>query len=492
MLQKDGSVLFSDWNKGQVRHPLYGFGLLKNVEVFENQGIAKIKNRLKLRSSLSVTQLPLAEEYDIYGNTYTLTGETGSGVCYKYNGSTVTTLQSGLPNAWDLKIYKGYLVVSHASVISMYGPLDSGSAQWFGNVATGFDTTYRGALLVGQDGYLYRGNGNYVARIEVTAAAPTVTPTVTSNNTALNLPDGMYVSCLEEYNTKIAIGVHGGSSYYSRGTLPVARLYFWNRQLGTLGNPGLADLPIIFSESGINAIKQHANKLYVSAGTQGNIYLTDSTNYIKLPTIPYARHVVNSEATVYANSLSISPQGNLLVGLSGENSTDSKMGIYEFNLSDTKYPVSYRTTTSTNSQNLKIGFINPVSYQTMNVGWADGSTYGVDYTDYVMYESYGGVIETDMIKVGDFYNKSTYEHIEFCLAEPFVSGQNIRISYRLNSKDNYAEIGTWGYSTIGGVISHADVAAIADAEYLQLKIELDQDDATLYGSNINLISVKVW
>lgn len=488
MLQKDGSVIFKDWHKGQVKHPLYGFGLLQNVDVFENKGIAKIKNRTVVRSTISPTQLPIAEEYDIYGNTYTLTGETGSGVCYK-NGASI---QSGLPNAWDLKIYKGYLVVSHSSVISMYGPLDSASAQWFGNVATGFSTVYRGALLVGQDGYLYRANGNYVARIEVTAAAPTVTPTVSSNNTALNLPDGLYASCLEEYNTKIAIGTHGGASYYARGTFPVARLYFWNRQLGTLGNPGLADLPIIFSENGVNALKQHANRLFVSAGVQGNIYETDSTNYSKMPSLPYSKSGITAEATVYGNALSISSQGTLLVGLSGENTTTSRMGIYEVDITDPNKPVSYRTTTSTTSQNLKIGFINPVSYQVTNIGWSDGTAYGVDETDFRMYTSYGGVIETELVPVGDYDNKKTFEHISWTLADPLVDGQDIRISYRLNSTDSYTLIKQWGYDTLGSTLSFSEIAAVADAIYLQLKIELNQDLATLYGSNVNLITVKLW
>ena len=97
-----------------------------------------------------------------------------------------------------------------------------------------------------------------------------------------------------------------------------------------------------------------------------------------------------------------------------------------------------------------------------------------------------------MVKVGTFNNKKTFEHIEWCLAEPLVSGQNIRISYRLNNKDAYTPVGTWGYSTQGSVLSFEDIAHITDAEYVQLKIELDQALLTVYGSNINLISVRLW
>lgn len=488
-MYKDGVVTFANWNKGQVKHPIYGFGLLKNVEVFENKGIAKLKNRAVLRSSITPTQLPIAEVYDIYGNTYTLDGGAVSGTCYK-NG---TSIQGSLGLTWDLAIYKDYLWIRHSTVLSAYGPLSSGGAQWFGNVETGFASGYSGKIIIGQDDYLYIANGNYVAKISVTASGTVgVAPTLSSNLTALDLPDGQYVSDLEEYGTKIVIGTHGGSSYFDRGNSTIARLYAWNRQLGTLGNPGLADLPIIFNENGVNSIKQHANKLYVSAGTQGNIYVTDSTNYQKIALIPYTQSGVNYGSTVYANAIDISAQGTLLVGISGSYSDETRAGIYEIDISDPSYPISYRTPTSTNETTLNIGFINSVSYQTINVGWSNGSSYGVDTTDFRMYASYGGVIETSLVQVGRYNAKKTFEHIEWDLAEPLVSGQNIRISYRKNSREDYTEIGTWGFSTTGAVMSFEDVAAIADCEYIQLKIELDQSTSTLYGYNVNLIQISLW
>lgn len=488
-MYKDGVLTFSDWNKGQVKHPIYGFGTLRNVEVFESKGIAKLKNRATPRTSITPTQLPIAEVYDTYGNTYTLTGETGQGSFYK-NGSVV---QPNLPNCWDICIYKDYVLVRHSTVMSAYGPL-SGSATWFSNVATGFSDVHKGKLLVGQDDFIYSGNGNYVAKMSLTppVSDPALNPpTVSANLTALDLPDGQFVTTLEEYGTNIVIGTSGGSNYYDRGNSPTARLYKWNRQLGTLGNPGLADLPIIFSENGINAIKQHANKLYVSAGTQGNIYVTDATNYIKITTLPYTKTGTFYYSQVQTNALSISPQGTLLVGLSGDLNDFSKPGIYEVDINASGYPVSYRTPTSYTDGTIKIGFINSKSYQELNVGWSNNATYGVDTSDFVMYPSYGGVIETELAKVGNARNKVTFQHIEWSLAEPLVAGQNIRISYRKNSNEDYTLIDTWGFNPLGSVISFSDVAGITDAEYVQLKIELDQATNTVYGSNINLISVTL-
>jgi len=503
-MDKNGVVTFANWNtKGQVKHPVYGFGLLQNVEIFENKGIAKLKNRLLARSTISPTQLPIAEVKDTLGNTYTLTGSTGQGTLYK-NGVAIAT---GLQNAWDIAIYKNYVWLRYSSRLAAYGPLTEAGAAYFDAIGSGFSEVYNGKLLVGQDDFLYSGNGNYVAKVEVTASGTVgVAPTITLTLDALDLPDGQFVSTLVEYGKNIVIGTQGGSSYADRGNFPNARLYPWNRQAGTLGNPGLADLPVVFSENGINAILQHANKLYVQAGTQGNIYVTDSTNYEFVCTLPYAPSGVISASTVYANAMSISVLGTLLVGLSTFADQKGKGGIYEVDIKDPAYPVSYRTISSGDqglTSVLKIGFVKQISYQQLNVGWSLGATYGIDGSDYILVADYGGIIETDMVKVGGYNSKHTFEHIEWCLAEPLVSGQNIRISYRKNSKEAYTLIGTWGFTTVGttikglaidgvGPISFEDIGAIADAEYVQLKIELDQDEATLYGSNIYLIAVKIW
>lgn len=482
-MYKDGVLTINNWANGQAKHPITGFGLIQNAEVLENKGIAKIKNRTLLDTSVTPTALPIAEVYDVYGNTYTLTGDTGSGVCYK-NG---TAIQSGLGLLGDLVIFKDYLWIRGSTTLSAYGPLNN-SPQWFGNVATGFASGFAAKLLAGQDDYLYSTNGNNVAKIQVTPAGAGVAPTLSTNLTALDLPDGQMASCLEEYGTKIAIGTHGGGTFAGRGNYQTARLYFWNRQLGTLGNPGLADLPIIFNENGVNAIKQHANKLYLSVGTQGSIYITDSTNYVRIARLPYAEDTINFSSTVYPNALTISPQGTLLVGLSGSLETGSRPGVYEIDIESEGYPVQFRRTTSNNEGALKIGFLGSKTYQSLNIGWTNNSSYGVDTTDFRMYPD-SCVIETQLYRVGGYNSKKTFEFVEFQLSSALVNGQSIKISYRRNDKEDYTEIKTWTFASIGPVMSFEEIAGIADVEYIQLKIELFQDLATSFGNNVNLTLV---
>lgn len=491
-MYKDGIVTVGDWYKGQVKHPIYGFGRLQNVEVFENKGLAKLKP-LSYDRGDTLTALPIAEVYDVSGNVYTLTGVSGTGVCYK-NG---TSIQNGLAAAKDLAIYKNYLWVRYSTVLSCYGPLDSLGAQWFGNVGTGLENDYNGQMVVGQDDFLYITNGNSVAKLEVTASGTVaVAPTISLTLEALDLPDGQYASCMTEFGRNLVIGTHGGGSYFGRGNYPVARLYAWNRQAGTLGNPGLADLPITFNENGINAILQYANLLYISAGTQGSIYESDGTNYRKIATLPYAPIGHLSPSTVYYNAMSISQRGTLMVGLTGYGGEFDNAGLYEIDIQSEGNPVCYQTiSTGETGAGLPvtIGFITSRSYQNSNVGWSYNAAYKIDTTqgsDVV--DDYGGIIESPLIKVGTSNNAKTFQHIEWTLADPLVDGQSIRISYRLNAKDDYTLIGTWDYDTYGSLLSFQDNAPIADAVFVQLKIELNQDTSTLYGANINLVSVNLF
>ena len=498
-MDKNGVVTFSNWNKkGMQKHPLYGLGLVQNLEIFENKGLASLAPKTTLQFSPSA--FPIAMEKDIYNNIYTATAITGIGVVYK--GSNI--IQSGLSNIWDMKIWKDYLWVRHSTLLSAYGPLSAGaSAQWFGTVASGFNGSYWGKLLVGQDDFLYAGNGNSVAKITYsTGGTIGVAPTVSTNLTALDLKDGQFVTTLVEYGTKIMIATGGGAGYNDMGQNPNGKLYPWNRQLGTLGNPGLADLPVDFNENGIYQVITHANRMFVVAGTLGNVYESDGTNYRKIATLPVSKQGILSPIELFPNAIGISNKGTLLIGVVSLGQY-TKGGVYEIDISDPEFPCCLKNTISTGNifstaGRVGVGVIYNSDYQTLYIGWRDDASYGVDNTSFTLYTSYGGVIETELVPVGSYLKKKSFAHLEWCLSDPLVLGQNIRISYRKNNTEDYTLIGTWGFTTatgikgLGSVLSFEDIAGIADCEYVQLKIELDQAVSAIYGSNINLISAKIW
>lgn len=486
-MNKDGTLVIDNWYEGQKNHPIAGFGLLQNVEVFENRGLVKLKNALTLDGSITPNELPTAYAKDDYGNEYILTGGYGEGVSKIYKNGTEISGASLSP-AHDMVIFKNYVFVRHGEFLSSYGPVDSGGAGWFpGN--NGFTTSYKGALLVGQDDFLYVADGNQVLKYEVTAQPAGTQPTLTLSAT-LNIKDGQYASCLEELGTDIAVGTHTGGSYVDRGNNNGARIYFWNRQAGTLGNPGLADLPIIIDENGINAIKQRGNRLYISAGTRGNIYVSDSTNYAFLTQLPYTKQGINAESKVLLNAMDFSQSGTLLVGLSCERSESTRPGVYEVDIKDSNNPVSLITPSSTSGVYGAIGLIENLTYNRIKVGWRDSSTVGLDVTDSTLVTGYGGVIQTRLFKVGKANNKKTFQHIEWTLAEPLSTGQAIRISYRSDVTSDWTTIGTWDFATLGAITDYEATAGISDVTYLQLQIELEDDDSA--STNLNLIALTLY
>ena len=486
-------IEFNGWQDGMKNHPINGLGLVKNVDIFENSGIAKIQNRM-VDSGLVYTALPGAEVYDTYGNTWTLTGGYGLGTGTLYKNTLA--VETGITNAWDIKIYKDYVFVSHADKVAAYGPISSGP-QYFDDLLTSADGLVDeafGALLVGQDDFLYRGNGNFVTKIEVTAASSGTPPTV-AISTSLDLPDGQYVTCMAVLGTNIMIGTCGSPAYADRYTLPTANIYPWNRQAGTLGNAGLADLPIILNENSINSIISHANRLYVSAGVKGNIYEADGVNYRKIATIPYAKYNYTIDSIIYVNAMSVYRGTSLLVGVSGSNSTVATFGLYEVNISNPKYPISFRDVSDPDSNVTYVGFLNNKTDTVIRAGWWDGTGGGgkfVDETDSVVYQSYSAIIETELQKVAMGYTKRTFQHIEINLADALEAGQGIKVSYRSDSSSDFTLLSTWTFTTRGAVSSIVDSFPIADIRYLQLKIELDQGSGVTSGKNVSLISVFVW
>lgn len=476
-MYKDGILKISDWYKGMTKHPIFGFGLIQNAEVFENKGIISLRKGLQDASRLS-DALPIAEIVDQYGNVYHATSVTGTGLFYKNNEQIST---GTLGTIYDIKIYKNYVWIRYetggTSRLGAYGPLNS-SPQFFGSISTGFTTGVWGQLVVGQDDYLYSTNGNYIARIHVdTSGTIGVAPTIAGANTsltALDLKDGEVATTLCEYGTKLMIGTQSG------------KVYPWNRQSGTLGNPGLADLPVDFNENGIWQLYSHANKLYVTAGRNGNIYLSDGTNFRKVAQIPFNEMFDNGSGmqrtspfvSYYPNAITVPEKGTLLIGNVSTN-TVAECGVWEI-LDTGEVCLAYTLSTGkTSSNSIGIGFLRVnKSDNALSVGWYNGSQNGID-RDTTNSTTY--YIESPLFRVGTYNNKKTFEHIEFTLTNLMITGKTLTLSYRKNTTDDYTTIGTWTYNSLGSVSSFEDIAGIPDCEFIQLKIE----------GNVELIDVTL-
>lgn len=486
-MDKNGTITIGDWYKGMADSPYLGFSKVSNCEVFDSPGIAKIA--FSTASSFTTTNLPIASVTDsARGDVYTLTYD---GKLYK-NG---VSIQTGLTSPWDLCIYKDYLFVTYQTVVSCYGPLSSASAQFFANQMTGLTSGYYNKMLVAKDNVLYIANGTQMAKLtDLVAGAIGVAPTTAAYYTsaAMLLPENNAIVTMAEVGIYLLIGTQAtNGSFYSRGSNKVANLYLWDKS-----DTKPSSLAGALNENGVNSIISSGNLAYVSAGTKGNIYVSDTVSYKKIKRIPYTHTTLwGGNMTIYPNAMALNSHNNLLIGASVySGASDNLGGIWEMDINQSSYPIVFKNQISTGntgvSNNLFIGFISPSSGDVYTYGWQDGSSYGVDTLAYST--SSGSTIESQLYYVGSRLNRKTFQNLEFLLAKPLASSQSITISYRKNLEDSYTQIGSYTYANLGAVISHNTPALIDDAEILQFKIELAQPTIASVGNNVNLMKVTIW
>lgn len=495
-MYKDGVVQLAGWPKGIADSPYIGFASMLGCEVFETPGVLKIAARtVKNTAIATIDGLPIKKLTDVYGAEWIL---TNAGKLYRDN----LLIKSSIGGAWDMVSWRDYIIVRHGlgtGVLSAWGPLSSGAQAWVPNFASGMDSSYYGKLLAGQDDIVYIGNGNKVASL-AQAAGQTFNPssgaTFGFNLAALTLPLNEYVVTFEEIGKNLVVGTQGGSNWADRTNFTVAKLYPWDRS-----SPSF-NLPIKFNECGIQAMIAKNNRLYVVAGTRGNVYETDLSTFALIRTIPWnTNRIYNTSMMMYPNAIGFSQRGNLLVGTStaidtyGSTPSNSKHGLYEISMSR-GYPAILKNIASTGnvgaSQPLYIGMVWTGAGDDISFGWQDGSAYGLDDTDFHVYANYAAYLESEIMYIALKNAKKGFQHIEFKLGRPLIAGQGIKLYGRKNLSATYKLLGTFDFAALGAVISHHASAIFSDLEIAQFMLALTQPTTAPVGSNLELLDFRIW
>lgn len=501
-MDKSGNLTISNFQEGIADSPLFGFARMQNIEIREKPGVAKICFAPALQ--FTPLSLPTATVKDSFGNTYI--GCQG-GQIYRISGTTAVLLGTITdPNkqtVYDMKIISDgtaageYVLISGQSRLAIFGPTQSGGAtlfqEWLNGSAT-LNTAYGHPILVGLDTssnntpYIYIGNANVISAISnFTSGNVGTAPTASWNSAALTLSPGHYARCLASLNKYLCIGTQGGSSYADSVNSKIGGLFLWDRTSPTF------NLPVLFNENGVNQFLQIQNRLVMSVGTRGNVYLTDSTNFPLIKRIPFTTNrQFGTQIILYPNAIG-QHLGELVVGLSS-SSTDiySSLGIYSVNMDDPSYPVTLKYTPSSGgngkTQPLSIGCLLSTNIDGILFGWQDGGTYGFDVmgTNPPVYTNFNAYIESKFYTVGSVLDKKTFKNMEISLTNPLIVGQQIRVSWRGNLKDSWTVLGTYDSTNFGTNNTYRTLANLASLVKLQLKIEFNQLTSVAYGNNIEL------
>lgn len=503
-MNKEGIITISNPQKGIANSAILGNEAIIGCEIFEEPGVIKIASALVADGSnvnnpgvVTLTGVPVADvtNYNSLGTVQRVVLTEGGQLmtCGNAGNALSTTLSKG----WDACVWNTqFTVVSYTSggngyIGVIYHEPTNDSATWFPAKIGSLDGTHYIKLLMGQDGIMYFTNGRYIGRITaISYSAGAVS--VTSSSNVLDLKEGTFAVTMAELGTNLLIGVQKGISYSQRQNFSFAAIYPWDRTSSSFR------LPVYLNENGVNAMLSHRNQVYISAGDDGKLYVTDGTSVQLVKRLPFTTlgSTYNPTSWVYPNAMCINQKGNLLVGLSAnyDSNVATTTGIWEIQLTSgfpTSMPYFSRDGNLGNTDNVKFGSVRVLDNNALSFGVQSGATYELSTTSATaLWSDYKAKWRTELFQIGTKKNRKSFSDIEFTLIKPLVTNQSIKLSYRKNLYDSFTTIGTFSYSSLGSVISHYSKALIADAEMVQFEISFDYTSA-VFGNNINLMRVIV-
>jgi len=506
-MDKNGIITIANPQNGIANSAILGNEAIIGCEIFDEPGILKIQtaseadaSNVNNPSTVTLTGVPIADVSNYNSLNVTQRTVLTEGGQLMTVGNAQSAAATNLAQGWDVCIWDStFTVVSYAQsgtgyIGVIYHDPTANSASWYPAKIGSLDGTHYIKLTMGKDGYMYFTNGNNLGRItNISHSVGSVT--VTSSSTMSGgfvLPKNTYGVTLSTVGDKLLIGTQKGYSYYARDQFGYAGLVVWDYSSAN------ADNIIELNEPGFNSMVSNKNQAYFSAGNDGNIYVTDGTNYQKIKRLPFNRsgfYVASS--WVYPNAMCINQRGNLLVGLSANYDANSPTttGIWEIGLMKdypTHLPFFSRDGNLGNVSNVRFGSVRVLDDNSLAFGVQSGTSYELSRTSVTALNTgYTARWRTQAYLVANARDKKTFEQLEFLFSKPLIANQGIKISYRTNLTDDFTEIDTWTYSDIGGVLSHFASASITNAEMVQFEISLNYTSA-IFGNNINLLRTLIY
>lgn len=343
------------------------------------------------------------------------------------------------------------------------------------NTVAGSSATHQ--AIIGQDNVVYYCDGQFVGSFREKVGSsfdPASSGTYTWTLQALALPKNERAICLAEQGTNLMVG--GIQNF----------VYPWDRISSSY------KYPMLLAEKFINSMVTVNNSLYISAGSRGRIFISNGSNadlWVKIPDhISGTSDPIISvfDLTYFKNQIYF----GCLYGTTGTQSGTSYAGIWAVDV-DTKAlrtALISSTATSTtvaicgvptyvaSTTGLSFTDINLITFSynfSTSVGIADTfiSTPNAEY-----YTS----IDTDMVPIGLFLTKRTFENVEWKTTKPLVSGEAIKISARTNLSESYTLIKEWVYADqpLTTDVGNFNEINFENAEWVQLRYEAKSTTAS--------------
>lgn len=496
-MYKDGILTINDWQKGIAKSPVLGNGHIVNSDIFETEGLLKIgkgvEDETLFVAGNRVNALPIA--------SVRIDNKTSHALLLS-NGRYITTngdnYDTALSSGFDMVEWNGYLIMSGISGSSgamKIGLIDNTSDP---ESFTGYTIAITGLATTpimfckGSDGVLYFTNGNKIGKITSISIPSSVCVPVYDVN-ILDMPTGEVANSISEIGSNLIIGTMSNKLNPRYET--IANLYIWDRVSASY------NLPVKLQENAINAIKTKDNLAYISAGVNGNIYVSNGTSYRLLTQVKTTkRNRGGGESFVYPNAMTFNKNGKLLIGTStftdGTPNNTTFQGVWEIDINNGNYHLLNTIPSGEIGQNNSI-FIGYVEYYNDEVlfGYTDtvNSKFMTCTTSFRL--SSLSSFESPLYIVGDYANKKAFTELQWLFVKPLQLGQKIKIYVRDGIEGDWnnenwrlihesTSVNEGKYSTIVKPL-------IASSEVLQFKVELlNTNNATIESCELLRVLLK--
>lgn len=405
---------------------------------------------------------------------------TNTSTNWVYLGNTVTAASTPDFNT-GIAVWNGYIFALYDGTdgYSLYTCPVTATPPVFTAFQDLINGPYPHRTFTDVNGTLYWCDGNAIGSlIQVTTFDPNNSATYvwTQNNLPI-LPENEVLQCINQLGSNLLLG---GLYNFT---------YSWDKLSSDA-------IPIYVPENNCHRIVTVNSNAYLFVGNRGRIYITNGANaqlYKKVPD-----HISNTIEPIFVWGGAMYNKNQLYFALSAfTSSVSGETGI-------SQYGGIWAIDTNTNALRL----VNKLSYDTYGgytaemcgmianatttsgitiqnfglvCGWEDSTetaspNYGSDVLPVnsspaisnVPYSNYETYVDSDMIPIGTYLNPVTDANVEWKLTNPMVTGEGIKLQYRQDLSQAFADI-TGSEVTTAGVFSGVVQVNFQKSQWLQIR-----------------------
>lgn len=488
-MAKEDVITITSPTKGMAKSAFSGTQEIRGLNTTEKEGAVYPNLKLVKNSGATITDTPIAGIQDSSYNWY-IADDDGDLWTDNSGWSEITGRTSSLFSG--MNIWNNYLFILRTNTIDLY---DIGGAEGWTNDWTNTWDTIGGIADDGMDSVISENVLYWCAdnNIESITAIGTFDPdnsatyTIATDNggtPALDLPADYEGRQIIEYNVNdIWVGANNK-------IIGDSKIFKWDKVSKSYSM-------INFGSRYIWLMIQAGNLVYVFAGNDGDIYVTNGTSVQWVNRLPI--EVLDVDTTSGTIDVRYSPTAKALIGdkiyfATLKEGNSQSHGVFSLDTITNELEVAHITSSGAINANCKLLKVdNSASVRPyLLVGWTHTvdltTTRGIDISSpTVRYTGDLAFFITRMYRVGTKLAPKTFNSIEFELTKPQATGDSVKMYYRKASNGSWLSVfnnavedaagDTLLWDTNGEQSKHIDFGA-SGVENIQFKIVLN-DEAEL-------------